>query len=329
MKAAYYTDYGAARDVLQVGELPDPEPGPGEVRVRIRYSGVNPSDCNRRRGTRDRPGYPLIIPHSDGAGEIDMVGEGVSGSRIGERVWTWNAQRGRAFGTAAEYVALPSAQAVTMPVGVPLSRGAGFGVPAMTAYFSLFSDGPLEGRDVLVTGAAGAVGLYAAQFARLGGARSLVGTVSGAAKADVAAAAGVAEIANYKTESVAERVMAATQQRGVDRISEVDFGGNLATTLAVMRQDCVIGAYASRGGAEPAAALLPAAVCQRGHPLHPVLRHLRRGAGRGRARPDALGTRGSARASGADDPAARRNRAGARAGRKRRRDRQGDDKHLT
>jgi NADPH:quinone reductase len=251
MKAAYYSDYGAARDVLKVGELPDPEPGPGEVRVRIRFSGINPSDCNRRRGVRDRPGYPLIIPHSDGAGEIDRVGEGVSTSRLGEPVWTWNAQRGRPFGTASQYVCLPSAQAVRMPRGVALELGAGFGVPAMTAYFSLFSDGPLEGRDVLVTGAAGAVGLYAAQFPRLAQARSLVATVSGPAKAEVARAASVPVIVNYKTENVAERVMEATGKRGVDRISEVDFGGNLATTLAVMRESCVIGAYASHGAEQP------------------------------------------------------------------------------
>jgi NADPH2:quinone reductase len=257
MKAAYYTDYGPARDVLKVGELPDPQPGPGDVRVRIRFSGINPSDCNRRRGTRDRPGYPLIIPHSDGVGEIDQVGEGVSKSRLGERVWTWNAQRGRTFGTAAEYVALPSAQAVAMPIGVPLEVGAGLGVPAMTAYFSLFSDGALEGRDVLVTGAAGAVGLYAAQFARLGGARSLVGTVSGTAKAQVAAAAGVPVIVNYKTDNVTERVMASTERRGVDRISEVDFGGNLAIILSVMQQDCAIGTYASRGAPEPEVPFYP------------------------------------------------------------------------
>src|SRR5262245_34776560 len=231
MKAAYYRSYGAASEVLEVGELPEPEPGPGEVRVRIRYSGVNPSDCNRRRGTRDRPGYPLIIPHSDGAGEIDRVGAGVDRARLGERVWTWNAQRGRAFGTAAELVCLAAAQAVPMPAGVPLELGAGFGVPAMTAYFSLFADGPLAGRDVLVTGAAGAVGLYAAQFARLAGARSLIATVSGDAKAAIARAAGVPVIVNYKQEKVAERVLAATQKRGVDRISEVDFGGNLASTL--------------------------------------------------------------------------------------------------
>jgi NADPH:quinone reductase len=257
MKAAYYRSYGAAAEVLEVSELPDPEPGPSEVRVRVRYSGVNPSDCNRRRGTRDRPGYPLIIPHSDGAGEIDKVGAGVDKARIGERVWTWNAQRGRAFGTAAEFVCLPSAQAVSMPSGVPLELGAGFGVPAMTAYFSLFADGPLEGRDVLVTGAAGAVGLYAAQFAHLGAARTLVATVSTEVKADIARAAGVPVVVNYKTENVAARVLQATDKRGVERISEVDFGGNLATTLQVMRACTIIGAYASRGHEEPALPFYP------------------------------------------------------------------------
>jgi NADPH:quinone reductase len=257
MKAAYYTTYGAAREVFELGELPGPEPGPGEVRVRIRYSGVNPSDCNRRRGTRDRPGYPLIIPHSDGAGEIDRTGASVDQSRVGERVWTWNAQRGRAYGTAAEFVCLPSAQAVPLPAGVPLELGAGFGVPAMTAYFSLFSDGPLAGRDVLVTGAAGAVGLYAAQFARLAGARSLIATVSSDAKAEIARAAGVPVVVNYRSEDVAGRVLAATDERGVDRISEVDFGGNLNTTVAVMQPSCVVGAYASRGGEQPSLPFYP------------------------------------------------------------------------
>ncbi|HEU0061600.1 MAG TPA: NADPH:quinone reductase [Hyphomicrobiaceae bacterium] len=251
MKAAYYRGYGAAREVFELGELPDPEPGPGEVRVRVRYSGVNPSDCNRRSGSRDRPGYRLIIPHSDGAGEIDRVGAGVDKARIGERVWTWNAQRGRPFGTAAEFVCLPSAQAVPMPEAVDLALGAGFGVPAMTAYFSLFADGPLAGRDVLVTGAAGAVGLYAAQFAHLGGARSLIGTVSGEAKAAIARDAGVPVVVNYRQENVAERVLAATAGRGVDRISEVDFGGNLATILKVMREGTIVGTYASRGEEEP------------------------------------------------------------------------------
>ena len=257
MKAAYFTEYGAARDVLRVGELPDAQPGPGEVRVRVRYSGINPSDCNRRSGTRDRPGYPLIIPHSDGSGEIDAVGEGVSRDRIGEQVWIWNAQRQRPFGTAAEYVSLPSAQAVRLPRGASLEDGACFGVPAMTAYFSLFDNGPLDGRDVLVTGAAGACGLYAAQFARLGGARTLVATVSTDDKARMASEAGVPVVVNYRTEDVAARVMEVTEGRGVDVISEVDFGGNLKTTLAVMKVSCFVGAYASKGAPEPALPFYP------------------------------------------------------------------------
>jgi len=251
MRAAYYEKNGAAREVLRVAELETPEPGPGEVRVRLAASGVNPSDVKSRAGSTRKIAFPRVIPHSDGAGEIDKVGTGVDKSRIGERVWTWNAQRGRPFGTAAEMVCLPSAQAVPMPAGVPLELGAGFGVPAMTAYFSLFSDGPLAGRDVLVTGAAGAVGLYAAQFAQLGDARSLIATVSGEAKAQIAREAGVPLVVNYKEDNVAERVLEATAKRGVERISEVDFGGNLATILKVMREGTVIGTYASRGQEEP------------------------------------------------------------------------------
>ena len=257
MKAAYFTAYGPARQVLRVGELPDPQPAAGEVRVRVRFSGINPSDCNRRSGARDRSDYPLIVPHSDGSGEIDAVGPGVSESRIGESVWIWSAQRGRAYGTAAEYVALPSERAVPLPKGVTFEAGACFGVPAMTAYFSLFADGPLANRDVLVTGGAGAVGIYALQFANAAGAASLVATVSSDAKAQVAADAGAPVIVNYKSESVAVRVMQASAGRGVDRISEVDFGGNLRTTLAVMKPSCAIGAYASRGNPEPTLPFYP------------------------------------------------------------------------
>jgi NADPH2:quinone reductase len=257
VRAAYFRQYGAARDVFEIGELPTPSPGPGEVRVRVRFSGINPSDCNRRAGARDRPGYPLIIPHSDGAGEIDAVGEGVSRSRVGERVWIWNAQRVRPFGTAAEYVALPAEQAVRLPPSVSLEAGAGIGVPAMTAYFSLFADGPVQNLDVLVTGGAGAVGFYAVQFARLADARSVIATISSDAKAKIAAEAGATAIINYKTENVAERIKAATEGRGVDRISEVDFGGNIKTTVAVMKTNCAIGTYASKGAVEPVLPFYP------------------------------------------------------------------------
>jgi NADPH:quinone reductase-like Zn-dependent oxidoreductase len=88
MKAAFYTEPGPAREVLQLGELETPTTGPGEVRVRLRTSGVNPSDVKARSGrVRRALGFPLVVPHSDGAGDIDLVGEGVPASRVGERVW--------------------------------------------------------------------------------------------------------------------------------------------------------------------------------------------------------------------------------------------------
>ena len=135
MRAAFYTEQGQARDVLKIGEQPKPEPGPGEVRVRLRTSGVNPSDWKSRRGGSGRKlAAPLVIPHSDGAGDIDAVGAGVAASRIGERVWIWNGQWKRASGTAAQYIALPSAQAVALPDNTDHAAGACLGIPALTAF---------------------------------------------------------------------------------------------------------------------------------------------------------------------------------------------------
>ena len=100
MKAAYYEQNGSARDVLRVGEVKTPQAGPGEVRVKLATSGVNPSDVKARQGSR-KIAWPQIIPQSDGAGVIDQVGDGVAKSRLGERVWVWNGQWKRPFGTAA------------------------------------------------------------------------------------------------------------------------------------------------------------------------------------------------------------------------------------
>jgi NADPH:quinone reductase len=131
MRAAYYEANGAARDVLRVGELEKPSPGPGEVRVKIAASGVNPSDVKAREGRTRKIAFPRVIPHSDAAGVIDAVGSGVKPSRVGERVWTWNGQWKRPFGTAAEYVSLPEALAMTAAHAVAVS-GLGPGGTALT-----------------------------------------------------------------------------------------------------------------------------------------------------------------------------------------------------
>ena len=235
MRAAFYTEQGAAREVLKVAEQPKPEPGPGEVRVRLRTSGVNPSDWKARRGGSGRGmAAPLIIPHSDGAGDIDAVGAGVPASRIGERVWIWNGQWKRASGTAAQYIALPSAQAVPLPQNTDYASGACLGIPALTALQAVQLSQVQRESVVLVSGGAGAVGHYAVQFAKVRGARVLA-TISGDAKAAHAREAGADSVINYRTEDVGARVKALTNGRGVDAVIEVDLTANAKLLPAVLR----------------------------------------------------------------------------------------------
>jgi len=252
MRAAWYERKGPAREVLQLGELPTPEPGPGEVRVRVHVSGVNPSDTKNRAGWQGNLAmpFPRIIPHQDGAGVIDAVGEGVAAARVGERVWVYEAQLGRPFGTAAEYVVVPSEQAVPLPPDVDLAVGACLGVPAMTAHYCVYADGPVAGQTVLVTGGAGAVGHYAVQWAKLGGAHVLA-TVSSDEKAAVARAAGADVVLNYRTEDVAARLHELTGGAGVDRVVEVAFGANLPVTQAVLKPNGVVAAYSSDAEPQP------------------------------------------------------------------------------
>lgn len=229
MKAAWYSRNGEAQDVMQVGDLPMPSPQAGEVLVRLATSGVNPSDVKSRRA---RPvSDPLIVPHSDGAGVIEAVGEGVPASRVGERVWIWNGQWQRALGTCAEYIALPAAQAVALPEGTDFAAGACMGIPGLTAVQAVILAerlaGDLRGQTVLVTGASSAVGHYITQMVTQVGGR-VIGTVGSEAKAAHAHAAGMQEAVFYKTESVPERVKAFTQGRAADVIIDMDFSTTAA-----------------------------------------------------------------------------------------------------
>jgi NADPH2:quinone reductase len=248
MRAATFTQTGRARDVLHVGEVPTPEPGPGEVRVRIAASGVNPSDVKRRNlaPAGSAPEYPVVIPHSDGAGVIDAVGGGVDAARIGQRVWTYNAQFERAFGTAAEYVALPAEYAVPLPDGVDFAAGACLGVPALTAYQAIAIDGSHRGQTLLVQGGAGAVGFYAVQFAKADGA-TVIATVGSEEKAALAKRAGADYTINYKTEDVAERIRAYNRGNRVDRIIEVDLLANAMAYPTLLKERGKAVVYGSGG----------------------------------------------------------------------------------
>jgi NADPH:quinone reductase len=254
MKAALYTSTGPAGQVLRVDEVDRPLPGPGEVLVRVYASGVNPTDYKTRAGATARPIDGFQIPHHDGAGVIEAVGEGVDRARIGERVWVWLAAFGRRWGTAAEWTVVPSRQAVRLPGGVSFELGASLGVPAVTAHRCLFADGPVSGKTVLVAGGAGAVGHYAIELAKRAGAR-VVTTVSGSEKAELARKAGADLVVNYRAADATEQVRAFAPV--VDRVVEVALGANLALDLAVAGPSTIVVTYA----AEAENPVLPVRAC--------------------------------------------------------------------
>jgi NADPH:quinone reductase len=247
MKAAWYEKQGAARDVLVVGRMPDPQPGAGEVRIRISASAINPGDLKKREdsfsiGMPD----PRVIPHSDGAGLIDQVGEGVPASRIGERVWCYGAQSYRPFGTAAEYAVVPAQQAVALPENIGFEQGACLGIPGITAHRAVHAGGPVQGRVVLVQGGGGAVGSLAVGLARRAGA-FVIATVRSRASHEAAMRAGAHHVVRTDGRSAAEVItdVRALAPAGVHHIVEVAFDTNVDMDLQLLAMGGAIAAYAT------------------------------------------------------------------------------------
>src|ERR1700739_1082924 len=243
MKAAWYEKQGAARDVLVVGEMEDPHPSAGEVRIRIAFSGVNPGDVKKRE---DAFGvgmpYPRVIPHSDGSGTVDEVGEGVSRDCIGRRVWCYGAQSYRPFGTAAQYTVVPLKHVAQLPEGVPLEQGACLGIPGITAHRAVTVAGSVKSKTVLVQGGAGAVGACAVQLAHQAGAR-VIATCRAEADNGIASRAGADEVL-LTGDKLAERIRALVPD-GVDHIVEVAFGANIKADTEVLAQAGSIATYAT------------------------------------------------------------------------------------
>ncbi|MFD2739769.1 NADPH:quinone reductase [Sulfitobacter aestuarii] len=258
MQAISYQDFGAARDVLTLGEIETPEPQAGEVRVRLVYSGVNPSDVKARAGGRpgvSKPPYPRIVPHSDGAGEIDAVGAGVDPARIGQRVWIWNGQWQRAFGSAAQYITLPAVQAVRLPDQVGFETGASLGIPGLTACHAVFGGGDVGGQTVLVQGGGGTVGYLAVQLAKWGGAR-VIASCSPRDHERVLSA-GADAVCDHGAPDLVDRVLAASGGRPVDQIVEVEFGRNVESDTALIAPNGRIAAYGSAREMQPVLPFYP------------------------------------------------------------------------
>jgi len=251
MKAAWFEPFGNAGDVLKIGELPKPHPQTGEVLVALASSGVNPSDVKKRAGA-----FPnlldegLVIPHSDGAGIIESVGEGVPETRMGERVWVYQAQFARSYGTASQYVCIDQQRAVLLPSDVSFEVGACLGIPAMTAHRCIFADGEVAGQTILVTGGVGRVGYYAIQWARQAGAK-VITTASNNNDADSCKEAGASEVVNHRDEDWYRDVLKANGGHKLDRVVEVEFGANLTPVLKLIRTGGTVATYSSSRETQP------------------------------------------------------------------------------
>jgi NADPH2:quinone reductase len=251
MKAVWFEAFGEPEDVLQIGEKPMPEPGAGEVRVKLATSGVNPSDTKKRRGSFPHlldNGY--VIPHSDGAGIIDAVGAGVDAARTGERVFVYQAQHGRRFGTLASHVVVADNRAPRLANTVSFEAGALYGIPVMTAHRCVFAEGDPAGKLILVTGGAGRVGYYAIQWARRAGAE-VIATASNPADADACREAGAHHVVNHREDGWAQAVLAASSGRKVNQVVEVEFGANLPQILDCIATNGAICTYSSSQNMTP------------------------------------------------------------------------------
>lgn len=251
MKAVWFESFGSAADVLLFGDQPQPQAGPGEVLVKLATTGVNPSDVKKRAGA-----FPnllddgLVIPHSDGAGVIEAVGQGVDASRVAERVFVYQAQYGRRLGTAADYVAVESSRAPRLPDSVSFEVGACIGIPMMTAHRCVFADGDVRGQTVLVTGGAGRVGYYAIQFAYWGGAR-VIATASNPEDEATCREMGADHVVNHRAPGWGQAVLDYLDGDKVDRVVDVEFGANLPELLNCVRIGATIATYASTRVREP------------------------------------------------------------------------------
>lgn len=251
MRAAWFESFGEAAKTLILGELDKPQPQAGEVLIRLVTSGVNPSDVKKRAGA-----FPnllddgLVVPHSDGAGIIEAVGKSVSSDRIGQRVWVYQAQYGRRFGTAAEYVTIDALRAPELPDNASFEIGACLGIPVMTSHRCVFADGSVEGQTILVTGGAGRVGYYAIQWAKQAGAR-VISTASNEADKASCLSIGADCVVNHRQQNWSEDVLSFTRGDKVDRVVDVEFGANLPEVLKLIKTSGTIATYSSTQVKQP------------------------------------------------------------------------------
>jgi NADPH2:quinone reductase len=247
MKAIQFDELGGP-EVLHLVDVPDPVAGPGQVLIRVEAASVNFSDVMRRRGD-DYP-VPTPVPFTPGAevsGTVVALGEGVDGPPVGTEVFAMVGADGS--GGYAELAVAHAPNVVPVPDGLEADAAAGIVLVGLTATLLLTESLSLTaGQSVFVPAAAGGVGSYAVQIAKLLGAGPVIAGASSAAKREVALSLGADHVVDYTEPDWAEQVRELTGGRGVDAALEMSGGPRLAQTLQTLAPFGKLVVYGSVSG---------------------------------------------------------------------------------
>jgi NADPH2:quinone reductase len=226
MKAAVYYETGAP-DVLRYEEVADPTSHPQGVIIRVEAVSIEGGDTLNRGGGQ-MAGSPHIVGYQ-AAGEIVEVGAEVTHLKVGQKVVTVNA-----FGSHAEYRAVPARNAWPIPDGFDIQKASAIPVPFGTAHECLFGAGRLKaGETVLVQAGAGAVGLAAIQLAKQAGA-TVIASASSDERLERLKAFGMDHGINYGRDDLVEQVMKLTGGKGVDLVVDPVGGATLQSSLGAL-----------------------------------------------------------------------------------------------
>ncbi|MER6026131.1 NADPH:quinone reductase [Streptomyces sp. NPDC001851] len=231
MRAAYIEELGAA-DVIRYGEIPAPRPGPTDVRVNVLATAVNPVDTFVRSGLFPTPvAFPFVVGR-DLVGTVAEAGPGVTGFRVGDRVWCNSLGHGGRQGAAAEQAVVAADRLYHLPEGVDPYEAVAAVHPAATAYLALFVHGRLGvGETVLVAGAAGSVGSALVTMAVRAGARVLA--TAGARDAEYCAELGAAEVFDYRDPELTQHIRGAAPA-GIGLYLDTAGVNDLETTVELL-----------------------------------------------------------------------------------------------
>jgi len=233
MQAVRAKSFGTP-EVLVLEEVPVPQPGPGQVLIRVESAGVNFSDVKRRR--HDPYPFPTTLPFTPGgevAGKIEALGDGVKGPPVGTEVFALAGDDGS--GGYAQFALANAPGVVPIPPDLSANVASGLVIAGSTAVLILKESARLQpGESVLVQGAAGGVGSYAVQIAKLLGAETVIGAASTSKKREAALALGADHAVDYTQADWPDRVRELTGGRGVDVVLEMAGGPMFQQSLSCL-----------------------------------------------------------------------------------------------